>query len=144
MSGNSLTVFFVPTHNRSLSADDMMQAITLEMRHFESIFLTLSSKIVDHRVNYLTSPLEYIDNLSYEGDLEGNIGKVGSSSTLELSRVRNDHGAAVNISLGQIIHININGKLKFSSANRIMEYLEILYCLGSKEITQFYLQRKLS
>lgn len=112
-SGNSLTVFFVPPHNRSLSEADMMLEMTREMRHFESIFVTPLSDITDHRVNYLTSPLEYIDELSYTSDFEDAIGKVGSTITLELSKVNNDHGAIINISPGQIIHININGKLKF-------------------------------
>lgn len=132
-SGNSLTVFFVPTHNRSLSEVDMMQEMTREMRHFESIFVMPQSAIASHRVNYLTSSLEYVDELSYAGNFEEVIGKVGSTITLELSRVHDVHGAVVNISPGQIIHININGKFKFFQCKSNNENSGTFILLGQQD-----------
>lgn len=113
MPGNSLTVFFVTPHNYSLFTNDMMWAMTRGMRHFESIFIIIPSTIVGHREKYLTSPLEYIDGLSYLGNFEGGIIKTGSIIKLKLSKINNGDYARVDIFLRQIIRLNINGNLIF-------------------------------
>lgn len=109
--GNGLSVFFVPP-NSQITKDEM-QTITREMKHFESTFITIPHKVTNHRVEYLTSPLEYLDNLVYLEKFQGIIEKSGSSIKLKLNLLVNNQAEKITLHANQIIQISINSKVRF-------------------------------